>query len=140
MSAQDRASCSILAAKLGASRVLGVDIDPDAVRAARDNADLNGVSDRVAVEAGSHERGSGQYDLVIANILAGVIRQLLSQGLATLGRLFVFSGVLEAQADEVMKALDEAGLGLVERKQIADRVCFVCQRKDPLAAGRESAN
>ncbi len=103
---------AILAAKLGAAQVLGVDTDVEAVRAARDNAEANGVSDRVTIEAGSHERASGVYDVVLANILASVIRLLLKQGLGAVGRRFVFSGVLDTQADELTKALDEAGLGL----------------------------
>ena len=121
---------SILAARLGAADVLGVDTDPEAVRAARDNVAANGVSDRVRIELGSHERAAGAYGLVAANILAGVIRQLLRDGLGRKGKLFVFSGILEAQAGEVIQALGDAGLELIERKQIADWVCLVCRRGD----------
>jgi ribosomal protein L11 methyltransferase len=121
---------AILAAKLGAAAVLGVDIDTEAVRAARENVRANGAAEIAVIEAGSAGQARGTYDLVIANILAGVILRLLGEGLGRLGRDFVFSGILETQAADVQKALDEAGLRLVERKQMADWVCLVCRRAD----------
>ncbi|HEU5432125.1 MAG TPA: 50S ribosomal protein L11 methyltransferase, partial [Thermomicrobiales bacterium] len=67
---------SIAAALLGAARVDGVDIEPVAVRSARENAARNGVADRVRIEAGSVGPGApfaGDYDLVLANIIARIL-------------------------------------------------------------------
>jgi ribosomal protein L11 methyltransferase len=118
---------SILAAKFGATEVLGVDIDAEAVRVSAENVSKNGVQDAVQVRAGSFEQGEGVYDVVLANILAGVIIKMLGSGLAMLGRLYIFSGILDTQADEVCKAIAQSGLRLIERKQIADWVCLVCE-------------
>ncbi len=120
---------SILAVKLGAASALGVDIDAEAVRAARENVARNGVADRVAIALGSWEQAEGVYDVVVANILAGVIHRLLREGLGKTGRAFIFSGILDTQAEEVKAALGEAGLRLVDQKQRADWICLVCEQE-----------
>jgi ribosomal protein L11 methyltransferase len=117
---------SILAAKLGATEVLGVDIDPEAVRVGHENAEKNGVDGVVKVDAGSFDHANGVYDIVIANILAGVIIKMLANGLALVGNQFIFSGILDTQVIQVREAIAQAGLDIVEQKEIADWVCLVC--------------
>lgn len=92
---------AIAAAKLGAARVDGVDIDPQAVTASRDNAALNDVAASFCLPA---ELAAGQYDVVVANILTNPLKgmaPLLAARVRAGGRL-VLSGILSAQADEVM--------------------------------------
>jgi ribosomal protein L11 methyltransferase len=79
----------------------------------------------VTIEAGSFERATGVYDVVVANILAGVIIKMLASGLAQYGRLFIFSGILDTQMSEVSAAIAQSGLELIEHKQIADWVCLI---------------
>jgi ribosomal protein L11 methyltransferase len=117
---------SILAARLGAREVLGVDIDEEAIRAGQSNTALNGVADRVTIDLGSYDRAVGVYDAVVANILAGVIVKMLDNKLAETGRLFIFSGILDTQAADVESAVQRAGLNVIERKQSADWVCLLC--------------
>ena len=129
---------AIAAAKLGASPILAVDIDDEAVRVARENIAANGVADRIRVEQGSlAEVLSGQFGapqpagLVVANILAHVIVALLGQGLAQTvapGGLLVVSGILEAQAFEVNAALQAQGLTLRAQEHIEDWVAIIAQR------------
>jgi ribosomal protein L11 methyltransferase len=124
---------SIAALKLGARRALGVDIDADAIRSARQNAERNGVSDCLELEVGSlDEIQAGEFSLrqaplVLANILAPVIIRMMGQGLANLllpqGAL-VLAGILDEQAEDVEKALQEQGLRLVERRQEGDWVAL----------------
>ena len=124
---------SIAALRLGAGRVLGVDIDADAVRAARENAVTNGVQDRLELGLGSlDEVMQGNYSLrraplVLANILAPVLIRLLDQGLAKLltsvGQL-VLSGILAEQSQDVEAAAQRNGLRLVNRKQSGDWVAL----------------
>jgi ribosomal protein L11 methyltransferase len=116
---------SILASRLGAREVLGVDIDDEAVRVSRENIAKNGVSEFVDVQTGSYDRGTGVYDIVVANILAGVIVKMLASNLAHFGKRFIFSGILETQASQVIDAMNQSGLRLLERAQIADWVCLV---------------
>ena len=94
---------AIAAAKLGASRVVGVDIDPQALAATRDNAARNGV----AVQVASVETlGAERFSIVAANILANPL-VLLAPALAARvhpgGRL-ALSGILASQADAVHAA------------------------------------
>lgn len=92
---------AIAAARLGAGRVAGVDIDPQAVEAARANAERNGVT---ALFADSTQPVDGEYDLVVANILSNPLRVLAPAICAHVrsgGRL-ALSGILREQADEII--------------------------------------
>jgi ribosomal protein L11 methyltransferase len=94
---------AIAAAKLGASRVVGVDVDPHAVDAARANAATNGVA---AVFTFPDGLGADTFDVVVANILANPLR-LLAPALAArvrAGGRIVLSGVLADQAADVAAA------------------------------------
>ncbi|MCZ4316863.1 50S ribosomal protein L11 methyltransferase [Comamonadaceae bacterium G21597-S1] len=93
---------AIAAAMFGATAADALDIDPAAVTAARDNAQANGV--RIA--CGLPDQASGQYQTVLANILATplkVLAPLLCARVAPGGSL-VLSGILERQADELTQA------------------------------------
>lgn len=92
---------AIAAGRLGAGRVAGVDIDPQAVEAARANAERNGVS---ALFADSAQPVAGEYDLVVANILSNPLRVLAPAICAHVragGRL-ALSGILREQAEEII--------------------------------------
>ena len=94
---------AIAAAKFGASRVAGVDIDPDAVQSTQANA----AGNQVAVEAGPPEAFAGErFDVIIANILSAPLK-LLAPAIAAHacpGAPLVLSGILERQADELISA------------------------------------
>lgn len=92
---------AIAAAKLGAGTVDGIDIDPQAVTASRDNAALNAVTARFGLPG---ELPECTYDVVVANILTNPLKAmapLLASKVRMGGRL-VLSGILAEQADEVM--------------------------------------
>jgi ribosomal protein L11 methyltransferase len=94
---------AIAAAKLGAAHVDAVDVDPDALAVTRDNARRNGIE----LAAFAPERlPSGDYDIVIANILAQpliVLAPLLAARTRRGGRI-ALSGILDVQAPEVAHA------------------------------------
>jgi len=94
---------AIAAMKLGASRALGIDIDPQAVLAARANA----MQNRIAAEFRDPDRSDDtRFDVVLANILANpliVLAPLLARVTRAGGRI-VLSGVLDTQAEEVAEA------------------------------------
>jgi ribosomal protein L11 methyltransferase len=92
---------AIAAARLGAGRVAGVDIDPQAVESARANAERNGVS---AVFADSAQPVAGEYDLVVANILSNPLRVLAPAICAHVrsGGKLALSGILREQAEEII--------------------------------------
>jgi ribosomal protein L11 methyltransferase len=94
---------AIAAARLGASEVIGVDIDPQALRASRDNALRNQVSIEVQ---GVDAPAPAPADIVVANILSSPLKLLapVLTGLVRPGGWLVLSGVLERQIDEVCLA------------------------------------
>jgi ribosomal protein L11 methyltransferase len=125
---------AIAAAKLGASEVLALDVDPVAVWVARENIIANGVEARVRVEQGSLESALSeplQFDLVLVNILAKVIVEMCAQGLAQVvrpgGRL-VAAGIIDEQVSEVRDALESSGLRVETRRQSTDWVALVAGR------------
>lgn len=122
---------SIGALKLGASHALGVDVDNAAVISSKENAEANGVLERLEVGLGSvAEVRAGQFSLrsaplVLANILAPVIIRLLDAGLADLvepGGSLVLSGILDVQAEAVVAAAEARGLKKVDQRQMLDWV------------------
>jgi ribosomal protein L11 methyltransferase len=94
---------AIAAARLGAARVVGVDIDPEAVNATATNAQANGVR----VEAGLPDSVAGaRFDVLVANILSAPLKLLAPALTAHLvpGGALALSGILERQADELIAA------------------------------------
>lgn len=104
---------AIAALKLGAARAEGVDIDPQALIASRDNAAENDVELSVALPDAFQPR---PYDLVLANILAGPLVNLapLLKDCVKPGGRVVLAGLLDRQADEVAAAY--AGEFTIERE------------------------
>lgn len=124
---------AITAALLGAGPILAVDTDDVAVESARQNSALNGVSDLVTVRRGSLAdlEPSQQWDLILANILAPVIIDMLGAGMASHLRprgAMILAGIIEDQAPEVEDALRAQGLTVLERPQIKDWAAFVAGR------------
>ena len=131
---------AIAAAKLGAGPVLALDIDPVAVEAAGANVAANKVGHIVSVEPGSWpalEPHDQTFDIVLVNILAETIVELLGEGLIRCLKesgLIVVSGIIESQEAMVVKALGVQGVGVVERLQEKDWVALVGSKRTLLAA------
>ena len=91
---------SLAALKLGAKKVIGIDIDPQALQASLENAKRNGVEDRLALYLPENQP-TLTAEVVVANILAGPLRELaptITAFVAPRGQL-ALSGVLENQAE-----------------------------------------
>lgn len=101
---------AIAALKLGAARAIGIDIDPQAIQASRDNAQRNGVEDRLQLYLSQNKPDDLSADVVVANILAGPLRELapLISGLPKPGGLLGLSGILASQAENVSAAYADA--------------------------------
>jgi ribosomal protein L11 methyltransferase len=126
---------AILAAKLGAQAVLACDVDPVAVEVARENVALNQVADSVRVEAGSLdalELEPGTWDIVVINILAPVIVELLplARPLMRDEGLIILAGLIETQVDAVNAQMREVGLSVSQREQEGDWVMLVGRIKE----------
>ncbi|MDX7990337.1 50S ribosomal protein L11 methyltransferase [Xenorhabdus littoralis] len=99
---------AIAALKLGAKHAIGIDIDPQAIQASRDNAERNGVSDQLSLFLSKDQPNDLECDVVIANILAGPLRELapIIGSFPKSGGLLGLSGVLASQAEGVAEAYD----------------------------------
>lgn len=120
-----------IAAKLvGAKRVMGTDIDPQAVEAAHDNAIMNHVEAKFALPDDMPE---GTFDVVVANILANPLKLLAPAllGRVKVGGALVLSGVLAKQADEVIAAYRDidSTIPLTVWRQEEDWVCIAGRRQ-----------
>ena len=96
---------AIAAAKLGAQRIVGVDIDAQAIATSRANAKANGV---IAAFGEPDEFAGEMFDIAVANILANpleLLAPLLAGRVRTGGRV-VLSGILEPQAQDVLAAYE----------------------------------
>jgi len=120
---------SIAAIKLGATKVLGVDIDEESVKNSRENADTNEVGDELILGTGSvQEILDGKFEfkkapLVVANILAPILIRLFNAGMADLiedNGTIVLSGILQEQEQNVIEAGQAKGLRMNERIQMGD--------------------
>lgn len=112
---------AVLAAKLKAGLVIGVDIDPQAVESARQNNARNCTNAQFELpEAFIQTRGGSIFDVVVANILSGplaIMAPMLCARVAPGGRL-VLSGILAEQANDVITAYSPyISLSIVEAKE-----------------------
>lgn len=132
---------AIAGLKLGAAHALAVDTDPQAVTAARQNSQTNGVASTIELGNGSlAEILAGAYSIrsaqvVLVNILAPVIVRLFAEGLDHLvaeGGFLALAGILEEQAAEVDEAAQHKGLRLSEKRQMEDWVALVYQGRDQM--------
>lgn len=99
---------ALAALKLGAAEVIGVDLDPQALEASRDNAQRNGVADGLRLFL-PQDYASEPHDLLVANILAGPLAQLapLFAQACKPGAPFALSGILAGQHEELLARYGE---------------------------------
>jgi ribosomal protein L11 methyltransferase len=109
---------SIAARRLGATRVVGLDIDADALTVARRNLGLNRLSNEIVIVNGSMACCRAGFDLIAANLDATTLlrhREPLWTSL-TQGGLAILSGMLAEEAPGVLTAFKEAGFHLMAEK------------------------
>lgn len=128
----------IAALKLGVGRVLGVDLDQEAVESAHRNAMINGETEHLSLEVGSlAEIKAGKFlitqgQIVVANILAPEITRMLRNdlgGIVAPGGKLVLSGILDEQSLEIESALKAEKLKLVQKKQSGDWIALVAEQE-----------
>lgn len=116
---------SIAALKLGAKHVVGTDLDPCAISAARENLEANDIPEgsmdvmigNIIDDREVQDRvGYEKYDIVTANILADVLVLLTPVILHQMkkGALYITSGIIDEKEETVVNAVKEAGLEIVE--------------------------
>ena len=116
---------SIVALKLGASEVVGTDLDPDCMTSTHDNMEVNHLDQKLGTfyvgnlidDTELQEKtGTEEFDIVVANSLADVIIPMAPVIPARLkkGGYFITSGIIDFKENDVKEAIEKAGLEVVE--------------------------
>ncbi|MEA5007521.1 50S ribosomal protein L11 methyltransferase [Clostridium tyrobutyricum] len=101
---------SIASAKLNAKQVIGVDLDPVAVKSARENVTYNNISNIKILHGNLMDVVSGKADIIVANIIADIIIPLCDTVKKFLrpGGVFISSGILKEREQEVIDKLEKS--------------------------------
>ena len=116
---------AILSLMFGAKHAVGTDLDPCAVDAVKDNMEQNNISPEsfkmmigniITDKAVQDEVGYDKYDIVVANILAGVLVPLTPVIVNQMksGAIYITSGIIEGKETVVQKAMEDAGLTVID--------------------------
>ena len=116
---------SIASVLLGAETAVGVDIDTQSVKTAKENAELNNVSGKTEYIVGDlADKISGKYNVVCANIVADVVIRLLGDVRTFMeeNAVLLVSGIIDARENDVLAAAEKHGFK-VKEKQYKDNWC-----------------
>ena len=123
---------AIAAAFMGCSEVMGVDLDPDAIVAAKENVKINSVEERVEILKGDLAEGLDiKADMVAANLTVNLIERLLADISAhmTADGMFIASGILTEQEQQAKDAMKAQGLEIVETLIRGDWCTIAAKRR-----------
>lgn len=123
---------SVSALLLGAKKAVAVDIDPLAVKKARENAELNGFDETryTVLEGDLADKVTGKYNVVAANIVADVIILFCSQVKEFMSddAVFITSGIIDTREPDVLEAFKKYGFSIVERRERGGWLCFALKK------------
>ena len=122
---------AIAAAKLGAKKAVGVDLDPVAVESAKENVGYNDLDNIEVLYGNLVEVIDGKADIVVANIIAEVICILTEDVKRVLkdDGYFITSGIIHDRVDMVTKKLEKTGFEVVEINKDGEWNCIVAKVK-----------
>jgi ribosomal protein L11 methyltransferase len=140
-SLSDKSACSLLdvgtgsgilaiaAVLLGIPKVVGIDIDYQAVECAKKNAELNNIADKIAFSDSLLYKLDGVFSIIVANILPHTLIDLKSDLLSHLASsgYLIFSGILQEKAGEVVDAFTR-DISFVRETKEDEWSCLVFQR------------
>ena len=104
---------------LGAKNAVGVDIDAQSVKTARENAEINGVADKTEFIVGDlAKKVSGKYSVVCANIVADVVIRLLEsvKNYMEENAVLIVSGIIDLRENDVLAAAEKHGFTVTEKR------------------------
>ena len=119
---------SIAAAKLGAGKVIGVDLDVVSVESSRKNVAMNNVENIVQIREGNLlDVIDEKADLIVSNIVAEIIIDMTKNIKKYLNRdgIFISSGIILEKVDLVKESLESQGFVIVETYDMNDWACIV---------------
>ena len=123
---------AIASVLLGAEYAVGVDIDAQSVKTARENAAINDVSDRTEFIVGDlAEKVSGRFPVVCANIVADVVIRLLdgAEKYIADGGVLIVSGIIDIRENDVLEAAEKHGYEISQKRYRDNWCAFALRRK-----------
>ena len=108
---------SIASVLLGAKNAIGVDIDAQSVKTAKENAEINNIAKKCEFIVGDlADKVTGKYNVICANIVADVIIKLFDNVEQFLedGSVFITSGIIDIRKDDVLNKASQKGFEIVE--------------------------
>jgi len=123
---------AIYAAKLGATTVLAVDTDPEAIRWARRNIELNHCSALIDLSSKSVVEMEGVFSIVVANLTRDALLELLPdfQRLLEKNGTMILSGLLQEQVQEVKKPVELLGFEEIQVVARAEWACITARKRE----------
>jgi ribosomal protein L11 methyltransferase len=123
---------AIYGAKRGASRVMALDVDPEAIRSAEGNIRLNHLSGAIELSSMPLEELKDRFSLLTANLTLGVILQLFPHFGRVLdpGGWLILSGLLADQAGDVQDSFPKYGFSEYEALHQAEWTCIIAKKID----------
>ncbi len=115
----------------GSGPVLAIDIDPDAVRVAKQNVEHHGLSDQITVQEGNLlNQVNVSCDVCVANIIADIILSFAKplQSHIRPGGFFICSGIILERAEEIRSCLLNAGYEIMEEMTTEEWAAFCARR------------
>ncbi|MCQ2544902.1 MAG: 50S ribosomal protein L11 methyltransferase [Clostridia bacterium] len=123
---------AISAALLGCRDILGIEIDPDAVKVARENVELNKVADNVKIQEGDLTKGVNyKADIVVANLMHNLVMELAPSARKHLAKegIFISSGILIEKKEQVAKAIKDAKFEILEIPEDGEWCAIIAKPK-----------
>lgn len=112
---------SVVAAKLGAERVLGIDLDPMCVKVSKENFQINGVGDKTeAIQGNLLDMVDEKADIIVANIIAEIVAGLVPElkGFLKEEGLIIASGIIDEKLHLVEDALIQSGYSILDSRSL----------------------
>ncbi|MBQ1187159.1 MAG: 50S ribosomal protein L11 methyltransferase [Clostridia bacterium] len=116
---------------LGAKTAVGVDIDAQSVKVAKENAEINNVSNNIEFLVGDlANKISDKYSVVCANIVADVILKLLKNVADFMedDAILITSGIIDIRKDDVIEGFKKFGFEIIEEHNKDNWYAFVCRK------------
>ncbi|MFW5972095.1 MAG: 50S ribosomal protein L11 methyltransferase [Bacillota bacterium] len=123
---------SIVGAYLGIDDITGIDIDPAAVDAARENVKINQVDDNVKIVQGDMTIDiDGKYSIITANLLPNLIMRLLPAVVLLMDNetKLILSGIVREKRNVIVDELAKHGLNLIEEKSLNEWLSLVVSKE-----------
>lgn len=127
---------AMIAQRLGARPVVGIDHDPTAIEVARENLKVNGFGDEIDLSTRPLAAIEQTFDIVVANILAHILIDLRDDLLARVrpGGVLLLSGITDTQVSSIQVAFAHKQFTQIDLEQKGEWVCFAYQRAGVVGA------